>query len=136
MIESVDYLADKNFGKLLCDSGVKILEIATGTSTFVTDLIEYLPKNKLEYKYQNNIFCNEVAILPYYIGNFNIEYTYQQKIGSYEQFNSICFVDTLEHTFFEGKQLDLFAMTVKNTESVKRQNDCEISVIIGNHPYN
>ena len=51
MIESVDYLADQNFGKLLCDSGVKILEPATGISTFMTELIEYLPKNKLEYKY-------------------------------------------------------------------------------------
>lgn len=106
MIESVDYLADQNFGKLLCDSGVKILEPATGISTFMTELIEYLPKNKLEYKYQNNIFYNGVAILPYYIANLNIEYTYQQKIGSYEEFNNICFVDTLEHTLFEGKQLD------------------------------
>ncbi|MDE5068145.1 MAG: hypothetical protein O4861_23870 [Trichodesmium sp. St16_bin4-tuft] len=44
--------------------------------------------------------------MPYYIANLNIEYTYQQKIGSYEEFNNICFVDTLEHTLFEGKQLD------------------------------
>lgn len=119
MIESVDYLVDKNFGKLLCDLGVKIFEIVIGISIFVIDLIEYLFKNKLEYKYQNNIFCNEVVILFYYIGNFNIEYIYQQKIGSYEQFNNICFVDILEYIFFEGKQLYLFVMIVKNIESVK-----------------
>ena len=136
MIESVDYLVDKHFGKLLCDSGVEILDPATGTGTFVTELIEYLPKNKLEYKYQQEIFCNEVAILPYYIANLNIEYTYQQKMGDYREFNNICFVDTLDHTLFEGKQLDLFAMTVENTERIRRQNDCEISVIIGNPPYN
>nr|WP_246844502.1 type ISP restriction/modification enzyme [Hydrocoleum sp. CS-953] len=136
MIESVDYLVHKHFGKLLCDKGVKILDPATGTGTFVTELIEYLPKNELEYKYKNEIFCNEVAILPYYIANLNIEYTYQQKMGSYEEFNNICFVDTLDHSSFEGKQLDLFAMTVENTERIKRQNDCKISVIIGNPPYN
>ncbi|MEB3342239.1 type ISP restriction/modification enzyme [Okeania sp.] len=137
MIESVDYLVDKHFGKLLCDEGVKILDPATGTGTFITELIEYLPENKLEYKYQHEIFCNEVAILPYYIANLNIEYTYQQKKGSYEEFNNICFVDTLDHSSFEGKQLNLFAMTVENTERIKRQNDCDdISVIIGNPPYN
>ncbi len=98
MIESVDYLVHKHFGKLLCDSEVEILDPATGTGTFVTELIEYLPKNKLKDKYQNEIFCNEVAILPYYIANLNIEYTYQQKMGSYEEFNNICFVDTLDHS--------------------------------------
>ncbi len=139
MIESVDYLVDKHFGKLLCDEGVKILDPAIGTGTFVTELIEYLPKKKLEYKYKNEIFCNEVAILPYYIANLNIEYTYQQKMGSYEEFNNICFVDTLDHVNhreLEFLQLELFAMTVENTERIKRQNDCEISVIIGNPPYN
>lgn len=57
-------------------------------------------------------------------------------MGSYEEFNNICFVDTLDHSSFEYKQLDLFAMTAENTERIKRQNDCEISVIIGNPPYN
>ncbi|WP_107667130.1 N-6 DNA methylase, partial [Cyanothece sp. BG0011] len=136
MIESVDYLVHKHFGKLLCDSGVEILDPATGTGTFVTELIEYLPKDKLKYKYQNEIHCNEVQILPYYIANLNIEYTYQQKMNEYEEFNNICFVDTLDHTSFTGKQLDLFALTIENTERIKNQNDRQISVIIGNPPYN
>jgi predicted helicase len=54
----------------------------------------------------------------------------------YEEFENICFVDTLDNTSFEGKQLDLFAMTVENTARIKRQNDRTISVIIGNPPYN
>ncbi|MEY3810943.1 MAG: hypothetical protein RL221_1410, partial [Pseudomonadota bacterium] len=136
MIESVDYLTHKHFGKLLADSGVHILDPATGTGTFVTELIEYLPNNKLKYKYQNEIHCNEVAILPYYIANLNIEYTYKQKMGEYAEFNHICFVDTLDHTSFHGKQMDLFAMSVENTTRIQQQNDREISVIIGNPPYN
>ncbi|NJL41958.1 MAG: N-6 DNA methylase [Leptolyngbyaceae cyanobacterium SM1_4_3] len=136
MIESADYLVHKHFGKLLADPGVEILDPATGTGTFITELIEYLPASKLEYKYKNEIHCNEVAILPYYVANLNIELTYKQKMGRYEEFQNICFVDTLDHTSFEGKQGDLFALSVENTERIKRQNDRTISVIIGNPPYN
>ena len=136
MIESVDYLTHKHFGKILADKDVEILDPATGTGTFITELIEYLPKNKLEYKYKNEIHCNELAILPYYIANLNIEFTYKQKMGEYQEFDNICFVDTLEHTSFHEKQLDMFSLSVENTERIKRQNDKTISVIIGNPPYN
>lgn len=136
MVESVDYLTHKHFNKLLADPGVEILDPATGTGTFVTELLEYLPANKLKHKYKNEIHCNEVSILPYYIANLNIEYTYQQKMGEYEEFENICFMDTLEHTSFYGKQMDLFALSVENTARIKRQNDKQISVILGNPPYN
>ncbi|MBO1059244.1 MAG: N-6 DNA methylase [Dolichospermum sp. JUN01] len=136
MIESTDFLVHKHFGKLLADKDVEILDPATGTGTFITELIDYLPKQSLEHKYKHEIHCNEVAILPYYIANLNIEYTYKQKMGVYEEFENICFVDTLDNTSFAGKQLDLFAMSVENTARIKRQNDRTISVIIGNPPYN
>ncbi|WP_204150121.1 type ISP restriction/modification enzyme [Leptolyngbya sp. CCY15150] len=136
MIESTDYLVHKHFGKLLSDPGVEILDPCTGTGTYVTELIEYLPADKLEHKYKHEIHCNEVAILPYYIANLNIEFTYQQKMGEYEEFKNICLVDTLDHCGFEGKQFDLFAMSVQNTTRIQNQNDRTISVIIGNPPYN
>ncbi len=136
MIESVDYLVHKHFGKLLADPGVEILDPATGTGTFVTELIEYLPKDKLRYKYKHEMHCNEVAILPYYIANLNIEFTYKQKMGEYEEFEHICFVDTLDHAASNIKQMDLFAMSVENTQRIHNQNDRNISVIIGNPPYN
>ncbi|MGI0481895.1 type ISP restriction/modification enzyme [Geminocystis sp. CENA526] len=141
MIESTDFLLHKYFNKLLIDKDVEILDPATGTGTFITELIEYLPINSqncdaLRYKYQHEIHCNEVAILPYYIANLNIEYSYLQKTGEYQEFNNICFVDTLDHTSFEGKQMDLFAMSLENTARIRRQNEKKISVIIGNPPYN
>jgi predicted helicase len=136
MIESVDYLVHKHFGKLLADPGVEILDPATGTGTFVTELIEYLPKDKLRYKYKHEMHCNEVAILPYYIANLNIEFTYKQKMGEYEEFEHICFVDTLDHAAFHLKQMNLFAMSVENTQRIQNQNDRNISVIIGNPSYN
>ncbi len=136
MIESVDYLVHKHFGKLLADPGVEILDPATGTGTFITELIEYLPKDKLRYKYKHEMHCNEVAILPYYIANLNIEFTYKQKMGEYEEFEHICFVDTLDHAASNIKQMDLFAMSAENTQRIHNQNDRNISVIIGNPPYN
>ena len=61
---------------------MQILDPATGTGTFITNLIEYLPEDRLEYKYRNELHANEVAILPYYIANLNIEYTYREKTGT------------------------------------------------------
>ena len=65
----------------------------------------------------------------------NIEFTYQQKMGKYEEFKNICLVDTLDHCTPDGHQFDLFAMSVQNTARIKQQNDRKISVIIGNPPY-
>jgi predicted helicase len=109
------------------------------TGTFITELIEYLPQSQLRYKYQREIHCNEVAILPYYIANLNIEYTYKQKTGEYLPFDNICFVDTLDNMGFlkSGQhQMDFFAIVDENIERIQRQNERRISVIIGNPPYN
>jgi predicted helicase len=139
MIESTNFLLDKHFNRLLSDKDVEILDPATGTGTFVTELIEYLPKQHLPFKYEHEIHCNEVAILPYYIANLNIEYTYQQKMGHYQEFTHICFVDTLDNMGFEheydNQQKDL-GFGKENAARIEAQNTRKISVIMGNPPYN
>ncbi|MCX6237784.1 MAG: N-6 DNA methylase [Bacteroidia bacterium] len=138
MIESTDYLLQHHFGKGLEDKGVEILDPATGTGTFICDIIDYIPKSKLPYKYEHEIHANEIAILPYYIANLNIEYTYKQKTGEYKEFESLCFVDTLDNLGFSyaGKQTSIFGANAENTARIKRQNNKKISVVIGNPPYN
>ncbi len=141
MIESTDYLLDKHFNRLLADENVSILDPATGTGTFITELIEYLPTTRLPAKYNQEIHCNEVAILPYYIANLNIEYTYRQKMGHYEEFSHICFVDTLDNVGFKheykNQQTGLpLGLTAENAKRIEEQNQRKISVIIGNPPYN
>jgi predicted helicase len=128
---------------MLADSHVEILDPAVGTGTYICDIIEHLKANKaaLRYKYLNEMHCNEVAILPYYIANLNIEYTYAQAMGEYAEFPHICFVDTLDNLGFEkthsGQQRGFdFGMTAENTDRIARQNRRKISVIIGNPPYN
>ncbi len=138
MIRSTDFLLHRHFGKTLGDKNVEILDPATGTGTFITDIIDFLPIKKLAHKYKNELHANEVAILPYYIANLNIEYTYKQKMGAYVEFDNLCFVDTLDNTGFNwiGKQGDLFGVSAENANRIKRQNERKISVIIGNPPYN
>ena len=137
MIESADHLTFKHFGVTLGDKGVEILDPATGTGTFITELIEYLPPAQLEYKYDHELHCNEVSILPYYIANLNIEYTYKQKTGKFNEFENICFVDTLDNMGFEhtGKQLNFFGIVDANIERIAKQNSKPIMLVIGNPPY-
>jgi len=137
-IEAVDHLLHKHFGKFIYDKNVEILDPATGTGTYICELIDYIPKDKLEYKYKNEIHANEVAILPYYIANLNIEFTYKQKMGKYEEFLNLCFVDTLDNMGFgyKDQQVSISSISVENTERIKKQNERKISVIIGNPPYN
>ncbi|MEX0987647.1 MAG: type ISP restriction/modification enzyme, partial [Bacteroidales bacterium] len=145
MIRSTDYLLEKHFNRSLHHENVHILDPATGTGTFITDIIEYIPNQYLEYKYTNEIHANEVAILPYYVANLNIEFTYKQKTGTYKEFPNICFVDTLDNTSAlqwdrmsvdQGVQSSMFAVSSENADRIKRQNQQKISVVIGNPPYN
>lgn len=139
MIKSTDYLLEKHFNRSLADKNVEILDPATGTGTFVTELIEHIPAQYLTHKFEHEIHANEVAILPYYIANLNIEYTYQQKMGKYAEFKNICFVDTLDNTDalnYSGRQPLMFGISTENAARIKNQNERKISVIIGNPPYN
>ncbi|MCY3691821.1 MAG: N-6 DNA methylase, partial [Chloroflexi bacterium] len=147
IIRGTDYLLQKHFGKTLADDNVNILDPATGTGTFITNLINHLPADRLEHKYLNEIYANEVAILPYYIANLNIEYTYKERTGRYLEFPNLCFVDTLDNMDWQGAgasggavqrqaAFNLGGLSEENWIRVQEQNEKPISVIIGNPPYN
>ena len=147
IIRGADYLLQEHFGRSLADENVQILDPATGTGTFVTSLIDYLPGDRLEYKYLNEIHANEVAILPYYIANLNIEYSYKERTGKYLEFPNLCFVDTLDNMDWQQSgatggavtrqgAFNLGGLSEENWIRVQEQNEKPISVIIGNPPYN
>jgi predicted helicase len=143
MIDGADWLCEKHFDKNLIDKDVDILDPATGTGTFICELLEHFrgQSKKLEHKYKHELHANEVAILPYYVANLNIEATYAAITGKYEEFPSLCFVDTLDnvglHTSAKGVNADLFgSVSEENVARIKRQNTRKISVVIGNPPYN
>ena len=136
MIDAVDFLSYNHFDKTLSCDGVKILDPATGTGTFLTQIIDFIHTDKLQNKYENELFANEISILPYYIANLNLEYIYQQKMKSYKEFENISFVDTLELNKSTKGQKEFSFFSDENTERIDRQEDSEINIIIGNPPYN
>lgn len=144
MIDGADWLCQQHFGKNLIDEHVEILDPATGTGTFICELLETFRGNpkKLAHKYKNELHANEVAILPYYVANLNIEATYAAISGQFAEYPNLCFVDTLDNISALGIKTgqhvgDLFgALSDENIHRVKRQNARKISVIIGNPPYN
>jgi predicted helicase len=73
-------------------------------------------------------------LLPYYIAALNIEHAFYEQAGTYEAFEGLCFVDTLD--LAEHAQGELGFMTEKNSERVERQRKSPITVVIGNPPYN
>ena len=136
MVRGADHLLRKHFGRGLADDNVQILDPATGTGTFITSLINFLPLDRHEHKYRNEMHANELAILPYYIANLNIEYTYRERTGNYLEFPNLCFVDTLDNmgwqqtgvTGSDGRAAtstpsNLGAMSEENWIRIQEQNE-------------
>jgi len=135
MVRSVEAALQKDFGKSLASEDVHILDPFVGTGNFILRVMrEIHEKNPraLRQKYLNELHCNEVMLLPYYIACLNIEHLYLELTGQYEAFPGICLVDTFE--LVEDRQMGMF--TSDNTDRVQRQKDAPIYVIIGNPPYN
>jgi len=134
MCASVEEVLKTEFGKSLGDKDVHILDPCTGTGNFIVNLIRRIPKRDLPRMYREQLFANEVMLLPYYIAALNIEHAYFEQTGQYEPFEGLCFVDSLD--LAESRQADFSFMTEENTARVERQKKAPITVIIGNPPYN
>ncbi len=137
MCAAVEEVLLNEFGVKLGDEGVSVIDPCTGTGNFAVNLLrrahERNPRH-FERFYREQLFANEVMLMPYYIASLNIEHEYYALTGKYEGFEGICFVDTLD--LAESDQMRMAFMTEKNTERVERQKKAPITVIIGNPPYN
>ena len=134
MCASVAEVLQSEFGKTLGDKDVQVLDPCTGTGNFIVNLLRRIPKRDLPRMYRQQLFANEVMLLPYYIAALNIEHAYFELTGEYEAFEGLCFVDTLDLT--KGQQSTFGFMTQENVVRVERQSDAKITVIVGNPPYN
>jgi predicted helicase len=134
MCASVAEVLEKDFGKSLASPDVYIIDPCTGTGNFIVNLMRRMPQRDLPRVYREQLFANEVMLLPYYIAALNIEHAYFELTGEYEPFDGLCFVDTLD--LAKGSQHQLGFMTEKNAERVERQRQAPITVVIGNPPYN
>ena len=143
IINSVEYLMKKEFGKSLSDHGVHIIDGFTGTGTFVVRLLQsgIIKTQDLLYKYTNDIHANEIVLLAYYIAAINIEETFHElnKSKEYIPFDGIVLTDTFqlyedsnEHEW--TKNVNELALP-QNSERALKQRELPITVCIGNPPY-
>ena len=132
MVRSVEEILGAEFNRSLSDSGVHIIDPFVGTGNFIVRIMREIQKTALEDKYQSELHCNEVMLLPYYIAAMNIEHEFFEGTSGYHPFEGICLVDTFE--LAEDRQLPLFAL--ENTRRVEEQKKAPMFVVIGNPPYN
>ena len=138
MVAATDELLQREFGKRLGDEGICVIDPCTGTGNFVVNMLGHVARNnrpELERFYRERLFANEVMLMPYYIASLNIEHEFYRLSGSYEPFEGICFVDTLD--LAEGDMPEMFPeFSQRNSARVERQKAAKINVVIGNPPYN
>lgn len=138
MVNASERLLYKHFDKKLSSKNVNILDPCSGTGIFMAEIINKINSKDLEYKYKHELFSNEIDIMPYYISNLNIENAYFEKMKTYEIFENICFLDTLEFQT-KSEKTSFLGMEEFNKENVQRairQYKNKINLIIGNPPYN
>lgn len=134
MVASVEHALGAEFATSLDAENVRILDPFTGTGNFIVNIMRRLPKASLQHKYREELYCNEVMLLPYYVASMNIEHAFWEATGQYEEFQGVCLVDTFETAESAQHELDVF--NEANSERVERQRKAPIKVIIANPPYN
>ena len=131
MVRSVEEILKTHFERSLSDSDVHIIDPFVGTGNFIMRTMREIHPTTLEHKYKNELHCNEVLLLPYYIASMNIEHHFYNATECYQSFDGICFVDTFDqpHTL----QLEF---SLENTRRVEKQKQTPMFVVMGNPPYN
>ena len=134
---SVADILKQEFNAEIGDGGIHILDPFTGTGTFITRLMQsgIIGKDKLPYKYKNDLHAHEIVPLAYYIACMNAETTYHDIIpeSDYEPNSVMIWTDTFKT---HGKQEHVFKTALRDNEA-RRENEekLDIRVIIGNPPY-
>ena len=146
-IEAVDYilhavqdLLKQHWNKTLGSPGVQIIEPFAGTGTFLARLIadkSLIADDELDFKYQNEIFGNEILPLAYYAAQANIATAFEERTGKRKPFPNLWLGDTFlayenanqpQPTF----EIDGFQ---ENAKILENQKQSKIRVIIGNPPW-
>jgi predicted helicase len=140
IIYSVNDILIKEFGRSISDENIHLLDPFTGTGTFIVRLLQsgLINKEDLLRKYIQEIHCNEIVLLAYYIAAVNIENAFHDLMGQdseYKSFEGICLTDTFQLAE-SGNADSLFSdMFPQNSKRVQRQQKAPLRVIMGNPPY-
>ena len=138
IIHSVNDILKAEFNTSLTEHNVHILDPFVGTGTFITRLLQsgLIRPEDMERKYLNEIHCNEIVLLAYYIADVNIESVFHDitRRKTYLPYSGICLTDTFQ--LAEKKHNELFTEFFQdNSKRVKKQMSTHVRVIVGNPPY-
>ena len=138
IIHSVNDILKAEFNTSLTEQNVHILDPFVGTGTFITRLLQsgLIRPEDMERKYLNEIHCNEIVLLAYYIADVNIESVFHDITcrKTYLPYSGICLTDTFQ--LAEKKHNELFTEFFQdNSKRVKKQMSTHVRVIVGNPPY-
>ena len=138
IIHSVNDILKVEFNTSLTEQNVHILDPFVGTGTFITRLLQsgLIRPEDMERKYLNEIHCNEIVLLAYYIADVNIESVFHDITSrkTYLPYSGICLTDTFQ--LAEKKHNELFTEFFQDTSKrVKKQMSTHVRVIVGNPPY-
>ncbi|MGB8346040.1 MAG: N-6 DNA methylase, partial [Ktedonobacteraceae bacterium] len=86
MVSSVEEVLQREFHTSLSAPGVQVLDPCVGTGNFIVNILRRIAGSTLAYKYANDLYCNEIMLLPYYIASLNIEHAYYERTGEYQPF--------------------------------------------------
>ena len=131
MVRSVEDILKKEFGRSLSDKDVHILDPFVGTGNFITRVMKEIKTSALPYKYEHELHCNEIMLLPYYVASMNIEHEYLERTGEYKPFPGICLVDTFDMRL---QSVAVYGGEFRAPPAARRSPP--IFVVIGNPPYN
>ena len=151
ILHSVNDVLKEEFGKSLADEGVHILDPFAGMGTFIWRLIanpELIPDDALHRKYTQELHANEILPLAYYMATINIETAYRERVAKmngeaagsdqdYVPFEGIVWRDTFNAPTdgaASERQAQMGFMQA-NDNRARRQDETEITVIVGNPPY-
>lgn len=140
ILNSVNDVLMKEFGRSISDENIHILDPFTGTGTFITRLLQsgLIKEKDLKRKYGKELHANEIVLLAYYIAAVNIENTYHDKLpisNEYESFEGIVLTDSFQLGETDGSEGLFTDMFSQNSARVMKQKKTPIRVIIGNPPY-
>ena len=138
IIHSVEDILQQEFNTSLTEENVHILDPFVGTGTFITRLLQsgLIKKEDMLRKYKNEIHCNEIVLLAYYIADVNIEAVFHDIMHpeKYEMYDGICLTDTFQLNEHGDKDI-ISQLFPENSERLQKQKKAPVRVIIGNPPY-
>ena len=141
IIHSVADILKKEFSRDISDENIHILDPFTGTGTFITRLLQsgLINSRDLARKYTQEIHCNEIVLLAYYIAAVNIENAYHdlqpETNTTYIPFDGICLTDTFQLGESQNGEKLFSEMFPQNIKRVQRQQKAPLRIIFGNPPY-